>query len=142
MKAEAVARITLTVKPENFDKAIKFFSELFETEFPEIPEEAFAESFYGQKETTDERIGIDICTAITPDGKTAQRLAKRGEGMDVVAITVKPEDYDKAVEEVKARGIRIVDQGETPWWRYFTLHPKDTFGTMIEITDNATRTRH
>ena len=140
MKAQSIARVSFTVKKENYEKAQKFFGDLFECEFPEGGGGGETESF-DIIETGDDHVGFDVCTTLSTQGATAQRLAKYGEGLTMVSIKVPPEDFERDVAQMWRRGIRLIDKGKTPTFRYAVFHPKDTYGLMIELTDHSTRNR-
>ena len=73
MKAERIDHVSIFVR--DLDKAMKFFGELFETEFIEpFPIESI------DIMDTIAPLGIDICAPLTPDGVSSRVLAHRGAG--------------------------------------------------------------
>lgn len=73
MKIEKIDHICILVK--DMEKAVKFFTDLFETEFTSL----------GKSRDTDVRsmidaTGIEIMEPLLPDGKMAQSLERRGRG--------------------------------------------------------------
>ena len=82
MKAERIDFVTFFVK--DLDKAMKFFSELFETQFI-----APYSTSVDTRETIDS-LGINLTAPLTQDGLSAKIMATRGEGL--ATIVFKPEE--------------------------------------------------
>ena len=83
----------------------------------------FYETAIGLKESTE------------PDGPIARFIEKNGPGIQHIAIRV--DDIDKALEELKEKGVRLIDQ--TPRYgaggaRIAFVHPKATGGVLLELT--------
>ena len=77
---------------------------------------------------------VELLESTSPDGPIAKYLEKRGEGIQHIAFRV--EDIDAALEELKEKGIRLID--ETPrkgagGARIAFLHPKSTGGVLVEL---------
>ena len=78
-------------------------------------------------------LGVEIIESTSPDGVIAKFLRLRGEGLN--AISFKVADLDKAVEELQAKGLRLVNRVEGGNLREAQFHPKDSFGVMIELAE-------
>ncbi|MEW6266537.1 MAG: methylmalonyl-CoA epimerase [Thermodesulfobacteriota bacterium] len=79
---------------------------------------------------------IELVQSTTPEGVMAQYVAKRGEGIHHIAYEV--EDIDEALAELKAKGVRLVDQEARPGAhgaRIAFIHPKDTYGVLTELVE-------
>ncbi len=81
-------------------------------------------------------VAIELMEATSPDSDVARFIEKEGEGFYLISFKV--EDVEKGIEELKKKGFRLID--EKPRYllgnRYaFTLHPEESFGTLIEIID-------
>jgi methylmalonyl-CoA/ethylmalonyl-CoA epimerase len=77
---------------------------------------------------------IQLLTPTRPDSPVAKYLEKRGEGLHHVGYRVA--DCAVALEAVKAAGGKVIDQAPRPGSRGTTvafIHPKTTFGTLVEI---------
>ena len=77
---------------------------------------------------------VELLESTSPDGPIAKYLEKRGEGIQHIAFRV--EDIDAALEELKEKGIRLID--ETPrkgagGAKIAFLHPKATGGVLVEL---------
>ncbi|MBI2846954.1 MAG: VOC family protein [Chloroflexi bacterium] len=78
---------------------------------------------------------IELMQPTTSDSLTARFLERHGEGVHSIALRV--DKYDKAIQQLEARGIRIAGRQADP--PYAFTHPKDTFGTMIELSEYGWR---
>ena len=79
---------------------------------------------------------VELLEATAPDGPIARYIEKKGEGIQHIALRV--ENIDDALEELKAKGVRLIDQ--TPrkgagGARIAFLHPKSTGGVLVELCE-------
>jgi len=125
MKVERIDFVTFFVK--DLDKAAKFFSELFETQFIE----PFSTTI-DTRETLDP-LGINIATPLTPDGPSAKIMAAKGEAL--ASIGFKVADLDKAIAEIESRGVHLIGREKIGKADYAVFHPKDTFGVMLSLIE-------
>jgi methylmalonyl-CoA/ethylmalonyl-CoA epimerase len=77
---------------------------------------------------------IELLESTEPDGPVAKYIDSRGEGVQHIALQV--EDIDQALEELKAKGVRLIDQ--KPRYgaggaRIAFIHPRETSGVLIEL---------
>jgi len=77
---------------------------------------------------------LELLFPTAPDSPVAKFLETRGEGFHHIALEV--DDIDAAVAELKAAGLRLID--ETPregahHSRVAFLHPKATYGLLVEL---------
>lgn len=79
---------------------------------------------------------IELLEATDENSAIAKFIEKRGEGIQHIAYRV--EDIEKALEEVKEKGIRLIDEkprkGAGGAMIAF-LHPKSTYGVLIELCE-------
>ena len=78
---------------------------------------------------------LELLESTEPDGPIARFIEKNGPGIQHIAIRV--DDIDKALEELKAKEVRLIDQ--TPRYgagnaRIAFVHPKATGGVLLELT--------
>ena len=125
MKVEKIDFVTFFVK--DLDKAVKFFSELFETDFIEPYPTAV-----DTKETLDS-LGINLAAPLTQDGPSAKIMTTKGEGLFSVGFKVS--NIDKAVADLRSRGVRLVGREKIGSAEYAVFHPKDTFGVMLSVIE-------
>jgi methylmalonyl-CoA/ethylmalonyl-CoA epimerase len=77
---------------------------------------------------------VQLLTPTRDDSPVAKYLQNRGEGLHHVGYRV--DDCAAALEAVKARGGRVIDDVPRPGSRGTTVafvHPKGAFGTLIEL---------
>ena len=81
---------------------------------------------------------IQLLTPTRDDSPVAKYLAKNGEGLHHIAYRV--EDCAATLEAVKSSGARVIDEAPRPGSRGTTvafIHPKGSFGTLIELVEEA-----
>jgi len=77
---------------------------------------------------------VELLESTEEDGPIARYIAKNGEGVQHIAYRV--DDIEKAIEDMKEKGIRMIDEKS----RYGAggakiafCHPKSTHGVLIEL---------
>ena len=81
---------------------------------------------------------LELLEATTADSPIARFLAKRGPGMHHVALRV--DDIVAALADLKARGIRLIDETPRPGAHgslVAFLHPSSTHGVLVELKQAA-----
>ena len=78
---------------------------------------------------------LELLESTEPDGFMARFIEKHGPGIQHIAIRV--DEIYKALEELKEKGVRLIDQ--TPRYgaggaRIAFVHPKATGGVLLELT--------
>jgi methylmalonyl-CoA/ethylmalonyl-CoA epimerase len=81
-------------------------------------------------------VAVELMEPKTPDGPVAKFIAKRGAGIHHICYRVP--DLERALEECRTRGYQLVD--EVPrqgaeGHRVAFVHPKDTGGILLELTE-------
>jgi methylmalonyl-CoA/ethylmalonyl-CoA epimerase len=79
---------------------------------------------------------VELLMSTAPDGPVAKYIEKKGPGIQHVAFRV--ENIEAALEELKAKGIQLIDQ--TPrkgagGAKIAFLHPKATNGVLVELCE-------
>ncbi len=77
---------------------------------------------------------IQLLTPTRDDSPVAKYLATKGEGLHHVGYRVS--DCAQALQSVKDAGGRVIDEAPRPGSRGTTVafvHPKTSFGTLIEL---------
>ena len=77
---------------------------------------------------------IELLESTDPEGPIGKFIAAKGQGVQHLAFRV--DDIDAALAELKAKGVRLID--ETPRYgaggaRIAFLHPKATGGVLVEL---------
>jgi methylmalonyl-CoA epimerase len=79
---------------------------------------------------------IELLESVKPDGAIARHIEKRGEGIHHIALEV--DNIEKALEELKAKGLVLIDQKPRKGAhnsRIAFLHPKNTYGVLLELVE-------
>ncbi len=77
---------------------------------------------------------VQLLTPTRDDSPVAKYLANKGEGLHHIAYRV--DDCALALDAVKASGARVIDDAPRPGSRNTMvafIHPKTSFGTLIEL---------
>ena len=79
---------------------------------------------------------VELLESTSPDGPIAKYLEKKGPGIQHVAFRV--ENIEEALAELKEKGVRLIDK--TPrkgagGAKIAFLHPKDTNGVLVELSE-------
>lgn len=79
---------------------------------------------------------VELLESTAPDGPVAKYIEKKGEGIQHVAFRV--ENIEEALEELKAKGIRLIDEKPrigAGGAKIAFLHPKATNGVLVELCE-------
>jgi methylmalonyl-CoA/ethylmalonyl-CoA epimerase len=81
---------------------------------------------------------LELLQPTGPDSPIAKFLAKRGPGIHHLCFAV--DDLDDAVEDLKSRGFRMVNESPVPGAdgkRVAFLHPSAGRGVLIELSEGG-----
>jgi methylmalonyl-CoA/ethylmalonyl-CoA epimerase len=79
---------------------------------------------------------IELLESVKSDGAIARHIEKRGEGIHHIAFQV--DNIQKAMEELKAKGVTLIDQKPRSGAhdsKIAFLHPKGTYGVLLELVE-------
>jgi len=79
---------------------------------------------------------LELLQSTQPDGPVAKFIESRGEGIQHMAFRV--ENIKEALAELKAKGIRLIDQEPrigAGGAKIAFIHPKETNGVLVEICE-------
>jgi methylmalonyl-CoA/ethylmalonyl-CoA epimerase len=79
---------------------------------------------------------VELLESTSPDGPIAKYLEKRGEGVQHIAFRVA--NIEEALEELKAKGIQLIDEKPRKGAggaKIAFLHPKSTYGVLVELCE-------
>lgn len=79
---------------------------------------------------------IELLEATGPESPIAKFIAQKGEGLQHIALQV--EDIEAALQELAARGVRLIDTAPRPGAggkRIAFLHPSDASGVLVELSE-------
>jgi methylmalonyl-CoA epimerase len=132
MKVKKVDHIGIAVK--NLDESLKFYTEALGLKVEgveEIADQKVRVAFLPLGDTE-----VELIESTSPDGPVAKFIESRGEGLQHIAYRV--ENVAEALEELKEKGVRLIDQ--EPRYgagnaRIAFIHPKATNGVLVEISE-------
>ena len=132
MKILKVEHIGVAVK--NNDAAKKLFGDilgLHYTKSETVAEQKVNTTFFEVGDTH-----VELLEATSPDSAVAKYIEKKGEGIQHIAFSV--ENIEESLEELKAGGIQLIDEEPrrgAGGAKVAFLHPKSTFGVLIELCE-------
>lgn len=80
---------------------------------------------------------IELLEPSNPEGSVARFLEQRGGGLHHICLEVP--DIDRALDELRAAGARVLDESPRPTaeGRGIFLHPKGTGGVLLELVQRT-----
>jgi len=123
-----ISHIGLAV--DEIEEARAFFKENFALSV--LEQESFGELLFSfiPVEGTD----IELLQSTTPDGQIAKFIKRKGQGIHHIAFEV--DDIQAELDRLKGKGVRLIN--ENPYLNAHDnlvafLHPKSTFGVLVEL---------
>jgi len=132
MKIKHIDHIGIAVK--SIEEGSKFFTDILglKLENEETVEEQKVKT--GFFPITDSE--IELLESTEPDGPVAKYINARGEGIQHIAFRV--ENIDEAVQELKEKGVRMIDNEPRKGAggaRIAFIHPKESHGVLVELCE-------
>jgi methylmalonyl-CoA/ethylmalonyl-CoA epimerase len=116
----------------NIDEALAFYRDALGLDV-EAPEEVASQSvrahFIGTGQTA-----LELLEATADDSPIAKFLGKRGPGLH--HITLRVEDIRAALDLLKTRGVRLIDDSPRPGAHgslVAFIHPSSAHGVLVEL---------
>lgn len=124
----------LGIAVKNIDEALTFYQGILGLKCIDrevVPDQKVEVAFIPMGESK-----IELLQSTSPDGPVAKYIEKNGQGIQHVALRV--DDLEAKLAELKEKGFRLID--EVPRTgaggaKIAFLHPKETFGTLIELCE-------
>ncbi len=132
MKVLKIDHIGVAVK--SIEETKKLYQDLLGLNFAgseTVAEQKVTTAFFPVGDTE-----VELLESTSPDGPIAGYLEKRGEGVQHVAFRV--ENIEEALAELKAKGIRLIDEKPrrgAGGAKIAFLHPKSTYGVLVELCE-------
>ena len=82
---------------------------------------------------------IELVQPTRDDTGIAKYLAKRGEGIHHICVTV--DDIEQAMADMSAKGLQILEEKPrvgSQGQKYVFIHPKSAHGVLIELYQKPT----
>lgn len=79
---------------------------------------------------------VELLESTDPEGPIGKFIAAKGQGMQHIAFRV--ENLDEALAELKAKGVRLIDEVArygAGGARIAFIHPKATNGVLVELCE-------
>jgi methylmalonyl-CoA/ethylmalonyl-CoA epimerase len=133
MKISHIEHIGIAVK--SLDEAIPFFEQVLGLKcytIEEVKDQKVKTAFFKVGQTK-----IELLESTDPEGPIGKFIANRGEGVHHIAYAV--ENIEECLQEVEARGVRLIDQQSrkgAEGLHIAFLHPKFTTGVLTEFCEN------
>jgi methylmalonyl-CoA/ethylmalonyl-CoA epimerase len=132
MKILKIDHLGIAVK--SIDEGKSFWTDVLGLDFQgseTVTEQKVTTAFFPVGESE-----VELLESTAPDGPIAKYIEKKGQGMQHIAFRV--ENIEEALAELKAKGIRLID--ETPrigagGAKIAFLHPKATSGVLVELCE-------
>ncbi|MEA4848438.1 MAG: methylmalonyl-CoA epimerase [Clostridiaceae bacterium] len=118
----------------NLDEAVKLYKDVLGLELhgtEVVPEQKVKVAFLPVGDTE-----VELLESTSAEGPIAKFIEAKGQGIQHIAFRV--DDIEAALEEMKAKGMRLID--EKPRYgaggaKIAFLHPKSTNGVLIELCE-------
>jgi len=132
MKIKHIDHIGIAVK--SIEQAGKFYTEILGLKIQDIENVADQKVNVAFLPITDSE--VELLESTEADGPVSKYIDARGEGVQHIAFRV--ENIEEALEELKSKGVRLIDQ--TPrngagGAKIAFIHPKETNGVLVEICE-------
>jgi methylmalonyl-CoA/ethylmalonyl-CoA epimerase len=79
---------------------------------------------------------IELLESTDPEGPVGKFIEKKGEGIHHLAFAVK--DVDSNLRDIESKGVQLIDKTSrrgAEGLNIAFLHPKSTFGVLIELCE-------
>ena len=128
-KLEAVG-----IMVKNLDEALERYTQAFG--LPKVSIEDFPhDGVKGARVPIGEAI-LDLMEPTDPNGAVAKSMARRGEG--VFLITVSVDNLEATCKHLEAMGCRLIEGDAPPgsYFRHVFVHPSFSHGVLIEMIES------
>ncbi|MFO7461184.1 MAG: methylmalonyl-CoA epimerase [Desulfatiglandales bacterium] len=132
MKIKHIDHIGIAVK--TIDQAGKFYTDVLGLKIQDIENVAEQKVNVAFLPITDSE--VELIESTHDDGPVAKFIEARGEGIQHIAFRV--ENIEDALAELKAKGVRLIDQQPRKGAggaRIAFIHPKETNGVLVELCE-------
>jgi methylmalonyl-CoA/ethylmalonyl-CoA epimerase len=132
MKVKHIDHIGVAVK--SIEQAGRFYTEILGLHIQDVENVADQKVNVAFIPITDSE--VELLESTHADGAVAKFIDSRGEGIQHIAFRV--EDIEEALEELKTKGVRLIDQSPRKGAggaKIAFIHPKETNGVLVEICE-------
>ncbi len=124
----------LGIAVNSIDKTSRFWTDILGLEFEGteiVEEQKVTTAFFPVGDSE-----VELLESTMPDGPIARYLEKKGEGVQHIAFRV--ENLENALEELKEKGVRLIDEKPRKGAggaKIAFLHPRSTHGVLVELCE-------
>jgi methylmalonyl-CoA/ethylmalonyl-CoA epimerase len=121
----------------DLDETLRFYRDALGLDVQHPPEELASQGVRAHFIPAGDA-AVELLEATSPDSPIARFVAKRGAGLHHVALRV--DDIAAALAELKARGVRLIDEAPRPGAHgalVAFIHPSSTHGVLVELTQRT-----
>jgi methylmalonyl-CoA/ethylmalonyl-CoA epimerase len=132
VKIKHIDHIGIAVK--TIEQAGKFYTDVLGLKIQDIENVADQKVNVAFLPITDSE--VELLESTHEDGPVAKFIEARGEGIQHIAFRV--ENIDQALAELKAKGVRLIDQQPRKGAggaKIAFIHPKETNGVLVELCE-------
>ena len=136
MKLNHIEHIGIAVKSLN--DAIPFYENVLGLKcygIEEVKDQKVKTAFFMVGQTK-----IELLESTDPEGPIGKFLEKKGEGIHHIAFAVN--DLQERLAEIEQEGIQLIDKQPRKGAEGLNiafLHPKSTFGVLMELCENKSK---
>jgi methylmalonyl-CoA/ethylmalonyl-CoA epimerase len=127
---EKIDHIGVAVK--DLDAVVKFYEETLGLKVTEKMDHGVNRGAFIQIGEVD----VEFLENKDPSSAIARHIEKKGEGIQHIAFKV--DQIEKAMEDLKKKGIPFIDEKPRPGARgsrIAFMHPKSTYGVLLELVE-------
>ena len=132
MRIKHIDHIGIAVK--SIEQAGKFYTDVLGLKIMDIENVADQKVNVAFLPITDSE--VELLQSTQDDGPVAKFIEAKGEGIQHIAYRV--ENIEEALAELKAKGIRLIDEKPRKGAggaKIAFIHPKETNGVLVEICE-------
>lgn len=128
----------IAIVVNNLDDALNVYRDalgLTVKHIEDVPEEHVKVAFLP---FADGKHDIELLEPTAPDTGVSKFLAKRGEGIHHICVTV--DNIEESMADLSAKGLQILEEKPrvgSQGQKYVFVHPKTTHGVLIELYQKA-----
>ena len=134
MRIKHIDHIGIAVK--SIEQAGKFYTDVLGLKIMDIENVADQKVNVAFLPITDSE--VELLQSTQDDGPVAKFIEAKGEGIQHIAYRV--ENIEEALAELKAKGIRLIDEKPRKGAggaKIAFIHPKETNGVLVEICERG-----
>jgi methylmalonyl-CoA/ethylmalonyl-CoA epimerase len=128
----------LGIAVANLEESIKYYEEVLGFKcysVEEVKDQKVKTAFFKVGQTK-----IELLESTSPEGPIGKFIEKKGQGIHHIAFAV--ENLQESLEEVKSKGIQLIDEKPRPGAEGLNiafLHPKSTYGVLTELCEEPNK---